>query len=95
MTRTYAVALGSLAMGLVAFRGVVRGEPAAAVIAEAILALVTFALVGGVAGRIADYLIRDALERWFRKRVDWYRQGLSDMASPEADPAADAPVRDG
>jgi len=84
VSRSYAASLGALAMSLVVFRGIVRGELADAVAAEAIVALVIFAAVGGVAGWIADYLIRDALETLFRKRVDWYRQALIEMASEEA-----------
>ncbi len=87
MTRSYAAALGSLAMGLVVFRGAILGELAGAVAAEAIVAMLAFAVVGWAAGWIADYLIRDALEDLFRKRVDWYREGLVDLASSEADPA--------
>ena len=87
MTRSYAIVLGSLAMGLVVFRGAIRGKLAGAVAVEAILVLMVFAAVGGAAGWIADYLIRDALRDLFKKRVDWYRQGLIDMASDEADPA--------
>lgn len=74
-------------MGLVVFRGAILGELAGAVAAEAIVAMLAFAVVGWAAGWIADYLIRDALEGLFRKRVDWYREGLVDLASSEADPA--------
>ncbi len=74
-------------MGLVVFRGAILGELAGAVAAEAIVAMLAFAVVGWAAGWIADYLIRDALEDLFRKRVDWYREGLVDLASSEADPA--------
>lgn len=63
-------------MGLVVFRGVVHGELASNVAVEAIFAMAVFACVGAVAGWIADYLVRDSLEELFRKRVDWYRQGL-------------------
>lgn len=74
-------------MGLVVFRGAILGELAGAVAAEAIVAMLAFAAVGWAAGWIADYLIRDALEGLFRKRVDWYREGLVDLASSEAEPA--------
>lgn len=63
-------------MGLVGFRGAILGEFAGSVIKEAIIALVVFMGIGAVAGWIADYLVRDSLERTFRARVEWYRQGL-------------------
>lgn len=63
-------------MALVVMRGAVRGELADSVAAEAILAMLVFASVGFVAGWIADYLVRDSLERIFRARVAWYRKGL-------------------
>lgn len=78
MSRRYAVSLGALAMSLVVLRGAISGELAAAVAGEAIVAMVIFAAIGGVAGWIADYLVRDSLQILFRKRVDWYRQGLAE-----------------
>ena len=76
MLRSYAVSLGALAMGLVVFRGLILGEFAGSVAKEAIIAMVVFMGVGAVAGWIADYLVRDSMERTFRARVDWYRDGL-------------------
>lgn len=65
-------------MGLVVLRGVLRGEFADQVACEAIAALLVFACIGGVAGWIADYLVRDSMESMFRARVQWYRRGLVD-----------------
>lgn len=65
-------------MGLVVLRGAIQGELASSVAIEAIMAMLVFAVVGGVAGWIADYLVRDSLERMFRSRVDWYRKGMID-----------------
>ena len=79
MFRSFAASLGALAMGLVAFRGAILGEPTGSVALEAITAMAVFAVVGGMAGWIADVLVRDAVERAFRKRVEWYQEGLSDM----------------
>ncbi len=78
MLRSFAVSLGALAMGLVVIRGAIRGESVGSVAVEAIIAMAAFAIVGAVAGWIADYLVRDALERGFRKRAEWYQQGLVD-----------------
>jgi len=76
--RSFAASLGALAMGLVALRGAVLGEPTGSVALEAITAMAVFAVVGGMVGWIADTLVRDAVEQAFRKRVEWYREGLSD-----------------
>jgi len=70
-------------MGLVVLRGAIRGEAAGDVAIEAIVALAVFAAIGGVAGWITDYLVRDAVEQQFRTRVDWYRQGLIDSGYTE------------
>jgi membrane protein YqaA with SNARE-associated domain len=72
MHRSFALSLGAIAMALVALRGAVRNELAAEVALEAILALVLFAIMGAFAGAIADYLIRDDLERQYRRKVAWY-----------------------
>ena len=65
-------------MSLVVLRGAISGGLAASVAGEAIVAMIVFAGLGAVAGWIADYLVRDSLETRFRRRVDWYRQGLID-----------------
>ena len=72
MHRSYALSLGSLAMALVAIRGAMRNELAAAVAVESIMALMIFAVVGAIAGAIVDYLVRDDLEKQYRRRVAWY-----------------------
>jgi len=72
MHRSFALSLGAIAMALVSLRGAVRNELAAEVALEAILALGIFAIAGAVAGAIADYLIRDDLERQYRRKVAWY-----------------------
>ena len=76
-------------MGLVVVRGVINGELAGNVAQEAIVAMLVFACVGAVAGWIADYLVRQSLEGLFRKRVDWYRQGLIDAGYIEAETPTD------
>ncbi len=89
MLRSYAVSLGALAMGLVVLRGAIHGELAASVAMEAIVAMLVFACVGGVAGWIADYLVRDSLERMFRSRVDWYRKGMIEAGYLNTDSSGD------
>ncbi|MDA9934189.1 complement resistance protein TraT [Rubripirellula sp.] len=83
MFRSFAASLGALAMGLVALRGAILGEPTGSVALEAITAMAVFAIVGGLVGWIADTLVRDAVERAFRKRVEWYREELSDAGLTE------------
>jgi hypothetical protein len=89
LLRSYAVSLGALAMGLVVFRGAIQGEPALGVAMEAIVAMFIFTCVGGIVGWIADYLVRDSLERTFRARVEWYRKGLIDAGYVETDAPSD------
>ena len=76
-------------MGLVVLRGAVQGELAGNVAKEAIVALLVFACVGAVAGWICDYLVRQTLEDLFRRRVDWYRQGLIDAGYIKAETSRD------
>ena len=89
MLRSYAVSLGALAMGLVVLRGAIYGEFAGSVAMEAIVALLVFMCVGGIAGWIADHLVRDSLQRMFQARVDWYRQGMIDAGFIEPDSPKD------
>ena len=89
MLRSFAVSLGALAMGLVVARGAIHGELAGSVAIEAIGAMLVFTCVGGIAGWIADYLVRDSLERMFRARVEWYRKGLIDAGHIETDSLGD------
>jgi hypothetical protein len=72
-------------MGLVVLRGAIRGELASNVAMEAIVAMLMFTCVGGIAGWIVDHLVRDSLERMFRARVQWYRKGLLDAGYIESD----------
>ena len=76
-------------MGLVVLRGAIHSEPAAGVAMEAIQAMLIFAGVGGVAGWVADYLVRDSLERVFRSRVDWYRNGMIEAGYLKADSSSE------
>ena len=76
-------------MFVVALRGAIWGQQIASVAKEAVVALVLFTLVGAIAGWIADYLVRDSLERTFRSRIDWYRQGLIDAGYEETSSSDD------
>lgn len=83
MARSFAISLGSLAMGLVVLRGVLHGEIASNVATEAIGTLFVFLGIGAMAGWIVDQLVRDAVEDLYRKRVQWFRDGVTEMAPGE------------
>lgn len=81
MHRRYALSLGSVAFALVTVRGALGGEVVSEVMVQAIVAMVMFAMMGGVAGAIADYLVKQDLEDRYRRRVDWYREGLEQQSA--------------
>lgn len=76
-------------MGLVVLRGAIRGELAAGVAEEAIMTMVVYLGIGAITGAIADYLIRDAVENLYRKRVQWYRDGVEKI-NEEANATSEA-----
>jgi hypothetical protein len=65
-------------MAVVMMRGAIQGEPVDQVAGEAMFVLPIFLAIGAVAGWIMDQLVCESVEIGFRKRVDWYRQGLVD-----------------
>jgi hypothetical protein len=73
-------------MFVVAVRGALWRQQIDSVAKDAMVALLLFTAMGALAGWIAEYLIRDSLERSFRNRVDWYRQGIVDATKKEASP---------
>ncbi len=89
MLRGYAVSLGAVAMFVVAVRGAIGGQQIDSVAKDAMVALLLFTAMGAVAGWIAEYLIRDSLERAFRSRVDWYREGLGEATREKPSPTDD------
>ncbi|MFK8113750.1 MAG: hypothetical protein AB8B91_16220 [Rubripirellula sp.] len=64
---------------MVVLRGAIEGQLADDVATRAIIAMLIYAGIGWVAGWVADYLVRDAVEQMFRKRVEWYREGLIEL----------------
>ncbi len=77
-------------MGLVVLRGAIQGEPAGSVAKEAIIAQLIFTAIGSLAGWIADYLVRDSLEREFRSRIDWYRKGMVEAGYTKSSSKSDS-----
>ena len=76
-------------MGVVVLRGVLHRELASHVAMEAIGSMLLFMGIGFVAGRIADYLVRDAVEQTFRARVRWYREGMIEAGYMEPEQPTD------
>ncbi len=76
-------------MGLVFLRGVLHRELAGQVAMEAVVAMLLFMGIGFIAGWIADYLVRDAVESTFRARVHWYRKGMIEAGYIEPDQTTD------
>ena len=60
MARRFAALLGLIAFTAIALRGVVVGRGAEAVICDAIGVMFMFAIVGAVAGWIADMIVAEA-----------------------------------
>jgi len=81
MHRRYALTLGCIAFAMVACRGAFRGEPASDALPDAIIALVMFAIMGGIAGAIADHLVKQDTETRYRQRVAWYRSRLEEQSA--------------
>ncbi|MEM6780079.1 MAG: hypothetical protein AAF670_20655 [Planctomycetota bacterium] len=79
LIRSLAISLGSLAMGLVVLRGAIHREVASDVASEAIGALIVFLGIGALAGAIGDYIVRDGIEDLYRRRVQWYRDGVAEL----------------
>jgi hypothetical protein len=66
MGRAYAGSLGLLACGIILIRGLVHGAGAEATILAASGGLFLFALVGYVAGQLADMLVRESVTSQFQ-----------------------------
>ncbi|GAA4449510.1 hypothetical protein [Novipirellula rosea] len=77
-------------MALVVVRGAIFGEFADHVASEAIIALVVFSGIGWGAGWIIEYVVRDSVEANFRRRVEWYRQGIIDAGLLEDNSAEES-----
>lgn len=63
-------------MAVVVLRGLFHAEAVDQVMSEALLMMVIFTGVGAVAGWIAEHLVQENIESLFRKRVEWYRNGV-------------------
>lgn len=70
-------------MAIVLLRGAIQGDSAGNVSTEAMVAMGVFATLGWIAGWITDRLVRDAIEDRFRRRVEWYQEGLIQLGSNE------------
>ena len=69
MGRTYAGILGPLAFAIVVARGIWSASGVEATLGFACGALFLFALLGVVAGRLADYLVRESVRTQFQSAM--------------------------
>jgi hypothetical protein len=74
MGRTYAGSLGLLACGITLIRGLVQGASSEATILTACGGLFLFALVGYVAGELAELFVRESVRTQFQAALaEWER----------------------
>lgn len=88
MQRSFAVSLGALALAIVTFRGALRSDLIIDVVPAGITAMIVFSAIGWVAGMIADYLVRDAVETNYRQRLSKYREAVETNEGQQDEPAA-------
>lgn len=88
MQRSFAMSLGALALAIVTFRGALRGDLIIEVVPAGIAAMILFSAIGWVAGMVADYLVRDAVERNYRQRLSQYREAVEANEGQQDKPAA-------
>jgi hypothetical protein len=74
MGRLYAGTLGPLACGMILTRGLVHGGGTEATILAACGGLFLFALIGYVAGQLADRLVRESVRTQFQAAVAVWKQ---------------------
>ena len=74
MGQAYAGTLGPLACGLILTRGLVQGGGCEATILAACGGLFLFALIGYVAGQLADHLVRESVAAQFRAALAAWEQ---------------------
>lgn len=75
MGRAYAGTLGPLACGMILTRGLVHGAGAEATILAACGGLFLFALIGYVAGQLADQFVRESVAAQFQAALAaWEKQ---------------------
>ncbi len=80
MGSTYAGVLGFLAFAVTMIRGAIDGDSLAAATPPACAALAAFALVGMIAGKVADAAVLQSVEQNLRSEIEAYqRQATASM----------------
>jgi len=82
MGPTYAGILGALAFVLVILRGLISGSSATSVLPVALGGLFGFALIGYVAGRLAEQSVIESVKLRFEQELSLERQEVKQ--SPDA-----------
>ena len=92
MIRSLAASFAALAMAVLTVRGAIAGRHADLILTETLVRMAMFAVLGGVAGWVLDYAIREHLRVRFADRVRWYCDGVAAMANEG--PADEPPKSD-
>jgi hypothetical protein len=79
MGRTYAGSLGLLAYGITLTRGLVHGASSEVTILAACGGLFLFALVGYVAGQLAELFVRESVRTQFQAAVAQWEQAAREQ----------------
>lgn len=77
MGRAYAGTLGPLACGTILARSLVQGGGVEATILAAIGGLFAFALIGYIAGQLADMFVRESVRTQFQAALVAWEQSQS------------------
>lgn len=77
MGKAYAGTLGPLACATLIVRGLVHGGGIESIILAAIGGLFLFALIGFVAGQLADLFVRDSVRSQFQAALAAYEQAAA------------------
>jgi len=86
MGRSYAAALGCLALAASILHGLIHSQSPEPVLTRSIFALIAFAGLGWIVGQAADYAVRHSVEMRFRIKVERWRQKNSN--NPQASPTS-------
>jgi hypothetical protein len=73
MARAYAGVLGFLGFAVTVARGMIDGQQATAIIAHACLAMIAFAIIGGVVGVIGEAAVWQSVEQNLQSEIDKQR----------------------
>jgi hypothetical protein len=72
MSRAYGAVLSTLAVAILALRGILAGEDANLVLQQCLAGMIVFLGVGFVLGFLAESVLRQSAERRFRDAVTRY-----------------------